>query len=103
MRDGLMNPKFVLTLMERPMCFPPKADKYRLRSSLSSDEAALPPSKRCHRAQEAMSACVVEATTALVEPLATGVTGQDDAYNISADEKSYTKCFDNDKKSIKPN
>ena len=30
--------------MERPMCFPPKADKYRLRSSLPSDEAALPPS-----------------------------------------------------------
>ena len=33
-----------------------------------------------------MSACVVEAVTALVEPVATGVTRQDDAYNISADE-----------------
>ena len=26
-----------------------------------------------------------------------------DAYKISADEKSYTKCFDNDKKSVKGN
>ena len=26
-----------------------------------------------------------------------------DAYNIFADEKSYTKCFDNDKKSVKGN
>ena len=76
------------------------ADKYYLRSILSSDEAALPPSKRRHRAQEAMSTCV-EATIALVEPVATGVTGQDDAYEIFADEKSYTKCFDNDKKSVK--
>ena len=29
-----------------------------------------------------MSACVAEATTALVELVATGVTGQDDAYNL---------------------
>ena len=50
-----------------------------------------------------MSACVAEAATALVEPMATGVTGQDDAYTISAVEKSYTKCFDNDKKSVKGN
>ena len=50
-----------------------------------------------------MSACVVEAATALVEPVATGVTGQDDAYKIFANEKYYTKCFDNDKKSIKGN
>ena len=78
------------------------ADKYHLRSSLSSDEAALPPSKRRHRAQEAMSTCV-EAATALVEPVATDVTGQNDAYNISADEKSYTKFFDNDKNSVKGN
>ena len=28
--------------MERLMCLPPKTDKYRLRSSLPSDEAALP-------------------------------------------------------------
>ena len=35
--------------------------------------------------------------------MATGVTGQDDAYNISEDEKSYTKCFDNDKKLVKEN
>ena len=48
-----------------------------------------------------MSACVVEDATALVEPVATGVTRQDDAYTISAVEKYYTKCFDNDKKSIK--
>ena len=51
--------------------------------------------------QEAMSACVPEAATALVEPVATGVTGQDDAYKTSVVEKSYTKCFDNDKKSVK--
>ena len=30
------------TFMERPMCLPPKDDKYHLRSSLPSDEAALP-------------------------------------------------------------
>ena len=78
------------------------ADKYRLRSSLSSDEAALPPSKWHHWAQEAMFACV-EAVTALVEPVATGVTGKNDAYNISADGKSYTKFLDNDKKSVKGN
>ena len=50
-----------------------------------------------------MSTCVAQAATALVETVATGVTRQDDAYNISADEKSYTKCFDNDKKSVKGN
>ena len=50
-----------------------------------------------------MSTCVAEAVTALVEPVATGVTGHDDAYKISADEISYTKCFDNDKKSVKRN
>ena len=50
-----------------------------------------------------MSACVTEATTALVELVAIGVIGQDDAYKISADEKYYTKCFDNDKKSVKGN
>jgi len=82
------------------ICF--LADKYRLRSSLPSDEAALPPSKRRHWAQEAMSACV-EAATALVEPMETGVIGQNDAYKISADEKSYTKFLDNDKKSVKGN
>ena len=31
--------------MERPMCFPPKDDKYRLRSNLLSDESTLCPSK----------------------------------------------------------
>ena len=50
-----------------------------------------------------MSACVAEAATALVEPVETSVTGQDDAYKISVDEISYTKCFDNEKKSIKAN
>ena len=50
-----------------------------------------------------MFACVKEATTALVEPLAIGVTGYDDAYKIYANEKSYTKCFENDKKSVKEN
>ena len=35
--------------------------------------------------------------------MATGVTGQDDAYKIPTNEKSYTKCFDNDKKSVKGN
>ena len=48
-----------------------------------------------------MSACVAVAATALVEPVATSVTGQDDAYTIFAVEKYYTKCFYNDKKSIK--
>ena len=33
-----------------------------------------------------MYACVVEDATALVDPVAIGVTGQDDAYKISADE-----------------
>ena len=73
-----------------------------MRSSLPSDEAALPPSKSCHQAQEAMAACV-EAATALVEPVATGVTGQNDAYKIYVDEKSYTKFLDNDKNSVKGN
>ena len=50
-----------------------------------------------------MSACAAEATIALVEPVATGVTGQNDAYKISVHEKYYTKFFDNDKKSIKVN
>ena len=50
-----------------------------------------------------MSACVAEAAIALVEPVATGVTGHDDAYKISADEKTYTKYFDNDKKLVKVN
>ena len=50
-----------------------------------------------------MSTCVAEAATALVEQVATGVTGHDDVYKISADKKSYTKCFDNDKKSVKRN
>ena len=50
-----------------------------------------------------MSACVAEAATTLVEPVATGVTGQDDAYKIFVVEKSYTKCFDNDKKLVKGN
>ena len=40
-----------------------------------------------------MSSCVAEATT--------GVTRQDDAYKISIVEKSYTKWFDNDEKSVK--
>ena len=60
--------------MERPMCFTPKDDKYHLWSILPSDEVALPPSKQIHRAQEAMSACVAEAATSLVEPVETGVT-----------------------------
>ena len=43
-----------------------------------------------------MYACVVKDATALVDLVAIGVTRQDDAYKISANEKSYTKCFDND-------
>ena len=50
-----------------------------------------------------MSTCVVEAATALVEPVATGVTRQDDAYKISANEKYSTKFFGNDKKSFNGN
>ena len=78
------------------------ANKYHLRSILSSDEATLPPSKQSHQARESMYACV-EAATALVEPVATGVTGHNDAYKISTDEKSYTKFLDNDKKLVKGN
>ena len=48
-----------------------------------------------------MSTCVAVAATALVEPVATGVSGQDDAYDIFEDEKYYTKFFDNDKNSFK--
>ena len=48
-----------------------------------------------------MSTCVAVAATALVELVATGVTGQDDAFTIFAVEKYYTKFFDNDKKSVK--
>ena len=50
-----------------------------------------------------MSTCVSEDATALVEPVATSVSGQDDAYKISADEKYFTKFFDNDRKSVKGN
>ena len=50
-----------------------------------------------------MSACVVEAATTLVEPVATGVIGQDDAYKISIDEIFFTKCFHTDKKTVKGN
>ena len=99
----LPHGKMSSIFMERPMCFPQKDDKYCLWSILSSDEFALPPSKWLHRARESMPACVAEAATALVEPMATGVTGQDDAYKISIDEKYYTKCFDNDKNPIKGN
>ena len=45
--------------MERPMCFPPKADKDILISILPSDDAAMPPSKCCHHDHEAMSACFI--------------------------------------------
>ena len=45
-----------------------------------------------------MFVCVAEAAIALVEPVETGVTGQDDAYKIFADDIYYTKFFDNDKK-----
>ena len=82
--------------MERPMCFPPKDDKYHLWSILSSDEVSLPPSKWRHWAQEAMSGFVAEVANDLLEPVATGVTGHNDAYKISVDERYYTKCFDND-------
>ena len=50
-----------------------------------------------------MFACVAEAAISLLEPVATGVTRQNDAYKISADEKYYTKCFDNEKNSVKGN
>ena len=99
----LPHGKMSKIFMERPMCLPPKADKNRLWSSLPSDEVSLPLSKRRHWDQEAMSACVAEAATALVELEATSVTGQDDAYKISAYENYYAKCFDNDKNSIKGN
>ena len=60
--------------MEMPICFPPKDDKHRLRSIISSDEVSLPPSKRRHEAQEYMSTCLAEAATSLVDPVETGVT-----------------------------
>ncbi|XP_057837984.2 protein HUA2-LIKE 2 isoform X2 [Cryptomeria japonica] len=49
--------------VQRDTCLPHKADKYRLRGSLADDETALPPSKRLHRALEAMSACAAEAAS----------------------------------------
>ena len=49
------------------------------------------------------STSATESGTALVELVEIGVTGQDDAYNICADEIFYTKCFDNEKKSFKGN
>ena len=48
-----------------------------------------------------MSTCVVDVATALVDPVAIGVTGHDDAFKVSAYEKCYTKCFDNDKNLVK--
>ena len=48
-----------------------------------------------------MYVCVAEDATTLVEPVTTGVTGQDHVYKIYANEKIYTKCFNNDKKSVK--
>ena len=50
-----------------------------------------------------MSTCVAKVATSLVEPVATGVTGHDDAYKISVDEISYTKWFYNDKELVKGN
>ena len=50
-----------------------------------------------------MSACVAEVATALVEPMETSMTRQYGAYKIFVDGNSYTKCFDNDKKSVKGN
>ena len=38
-----------------------------------------------------------------MDPVETSVTRQDDAYKIYVDEISYTKFFDNDKKSVKGN
>lgn len=49
---------------ERGTSLPPKADKDRIRKAALDGEAALPPSKRRHRAFEAMSACEAEAATA---------------------------------------
>ena len=49
---------------ERGTSLPPKADKDRMRKAAFDGEAALPPSKRRHRALEAMSACEAEAATA---------------------------------------
>jgi hypothetical protein len=61
-------------LGDRDTCLPPKADKYRIRSSIADGEAALPPSKRRQRALEAMSACAAEA--------AEGVEGQQTVKSI---------------------
>ncbi|KAH9323709.1 hypothetical protein KI387_018348 [Taxus chinensis] len=89
-----------LHLLGMATCLPPKADKYRLRSSLQGDEAALPPSKRRHRAQEAMSACVAEAATALMDPVTTGSDAQDDALGIYSNENPYTECCENEGKLV---
>ncbi|XP_057820295.2 uncharacterized protein LOC131033169 isoform X2 [Cryptomeria japonica] len=88
-------------VLGKAMCLPPKADKYRLRSSLPGDEAALPPSKRRHRAQEAMSACVAEAATA--SNMTNGSDGQEDAWGISSHEKPFTECFDSERKLVHGN
>ena len=43
-KGDLPHGKMSSIFMERPMCLPPKADKYCLRSGLPSDEVSLPPS-----------------------------------------------------------
>ncbi|CAM6084588.1 unnamed protein product [Calypogeia fissa] len=56
-------------LREKSTILPPKAAKYRIRSSLPDDEAVLPPSKRWHPAFEAASASELEvALTHVGEP-----------------------------------
>ena len=84
-------------LGDRDTSLPPKADKYRIRSSIADGEAALPPSKRRQRALEAMSACAAEAAE-VVECQQTGknIIIKDDKIIMAAEISSMPKTHDLD-------
>uniref|UniRef100_A0A7I4A4D8 PWWP domain-containing protein n=1 Tax=Physcomitrium patens TaxID=3218 RepID=A0A7I4A4D8_PHYPA len=73
---------------ERGTSLPPKADKDRMRKAALDGEAALPPSKRRHRAYAAMSACEAEAATASAaesrEQIGNGVSSNQDGNDVTA-------------------
>nr|XP_024381171.1 protein HUA2-LIKE 1-like [Physcomitrium patens] len=73
---------------ERGTSLPPKADKDRMRKAALDGEAALPPSKRRHRAYAAMSACEAEAATASAaesrEQAGNGVACNQDGNDVDA-------------------
>eukprot|EP01018_Ginkgo_biloba_P025613 Gb_39860 [translate_table: standard] len=82
--------------VERDHCLPLKADKYRLRGSLADDETALPPSKRLHRALEAMSAYAAESDTVSIEVQSTTVEGQHTECKTSTKVESISGCVENE-------